>query len=116
MPKEVFVRLDDDLHAQVKADAEAEGRSLSNFVGRIVQAHYNKPIKDQKRGRAKRPPKFAKGDVAVILSNELPSGKITVEVLAVEGVWAMVKSMSGARAVPFVERISTLAHIDQEAQ
>ncbi|GAA3822932.1 HicB-like protein involved in pilus formation [Amycolatopsis thermoflava] len=47
--RQMITRLDDDLHARVKAKAEAEGRSVNEFVTEILKAAVDRPESRRER-------------------------------------------------------------------
>ncbi|NIH78703.1 FitA-like ribbon-helix-helix domain-containing protein [Amycolatopsis viridis] len=49
--RQMITRLDDELHARVKAKAEAEGRSVNEFVTEVLKAAVDRPEARQERKR-----------------------------------------------------------------
>lgn len=111
MSKNTFVFLDEDTHAKIKAKADAEGRSVSNYIGRLIEADLGVPLNDKKRGKPKSAPPFAVGQMVAIPTHYDP--KIIVKVMAIGGNYAMVRRPG---AMPFIEQVKNLVAIEQETQ
>lgn len=107
MPKNTFVFLDEDTHARLKAKADAEGRSVSNYIGRLIEADLNVPLTDKKRGKPKKQPPFRSGEMVTI------DGRGGVfKVMVIDSNYAMARRPG---AIPFVEQVKNLRAIKQEA-
>src|SRR5205085_11437160 len=80
MPKNTFVFLDEDTHAKLKAKADAEGRSVSNYIGRLIEADLNVPLTDKKRGKPRKKLEFKEGDIVIIPRSSYGSIKTNMSV------------------------------------
>ncbi|OXM61549.1 MULTISPECIES: toxin-antitoxin system HicB family antitoxin [Amycolatopsis] len=49
--RQMITRIDDELHARVKAKAEAEGRSVNEFVTELLKAAVDRPESRAERKR-----------------------------------------------------------------
>ena len=113
MPKNTFVFLDEDTHAKLKAKADAEGRSVSNYIGRLIEADLNVPLTDKKRGKPRKKLEFKKGDIVIIPRSSYGSTKpnMRVKVLAATKTWALVRNAEYSGSMPFVASMRDLRHI-----
>jgi hypothetical protein len=118
MPKNTFVFLDEDTHAKLKAKADAEGRSVSNYIGRLIESDLKLPLTDKKRGKVKRELEFKEGDIVDIPKSSYSSSKpnMRVKVVAVSKTWALVRNAEYPGSMPFVASMRDLRHIPSTTQ